>query len=87
VASQLEKSGVPLDTVEDALVLGSVRKYGSWLSGSYSPPVGSLKYFEPLIQEVQQQPWPGGYREYLRSKHQQFAKRWSEIADSRQQPG
>lgn len=87
VASQLEKSGVPLDTVEDALVLGSVRKYGSWLSGSHSPPVGSLKYFEPLIQEVQQQPWPGGYREYLRSKHRQFAKRWSEIADARQQPG
>lgn len=87
MASQLEKRGVPLDVVEDALVLGSVRKYVSWLNGSHSPPVGSFKYFEGLIQEVQQQPWPAGYREYLRSKHRQFARRWSELTDSRNQPG
>lgn len=84
MANQLEKRGVPIEVVEDALLLGSVRKYLSWLGGNQSPPVGSLKYFEPLIQEVQQQPWPGGYREYLRSKHRQFVSDWSKLASRRQ---
>ena len=85
-ARQFEKNGVPLETVKDALVLGSVRKYVSWLNGSHSPPVGSLNYFEGLIQELQQQqqPWPADFREYLRSKHWQFARRWNELSDSSQ---
>ena len=84
VANQLEKQGVPLATIKDALVLGSVRKYLSWINNGNSPPIGSLKYFEQLIEEVQRQPWPGGYREYLWSKHRQYSRLWSEQTASNQ---
>lgn len=84
VANQLEKQGVPLATIKDALVLGSVRKYLSWINNGDSPPIGSLKYFEQLIEEVQQQPWPGGYREYLWSKHRQYSRLWTEQTASKQ---
>ena len=87
VARQFEKNGVPLETVKDALVLGSVRKYLSWINCGYSPPIGSLKYFESVIEEVQEQPWAGGYREYLWSKHRKFARQWSEMSDSTKQAG
>jgi len=83
VANQLEKQGVPLSTIKDALVLGSVRKYLSWINNGNSPPIGSLKYFQPLIEEVQQQPWAGGYREYLWSKHRQYSRLWREKTHSK----
>jgi hypothetical protein len=84
VANQLEKQGVSLATIKDALVLGSVRKYLSWINNGDSGPIGSLKYFELLIEEVQQQPWPSGYREYLWSKHRQYSRLWAEQTASKQ---
>lgn len=70
--------GVSLEQLQDALILGTCRKFVSWLNGGSPEPVASLAYFEQLIAEIQEQPFPQGYRESLQSKVKQLAKTWSE---------
>lgn len=61
-------------------------------AGSTSPgsmaqePIGNLRYFEPIIVELLAQPLAADYRDYLRAKNRQLAKRCSESAKSRKQP-
>jgi len=74
----LMERGVSLELLRDALILGACRKYGSWLSGGSPEPVASLRYFEPLISEIREQPFPQGYHEYLESKVREMARLWDE---------
>ena len=47
----------------------SPRPIGSWpLNGHTGGPITSLNYFEPLIQEVRQQPVSDQYWDYLKSR-------------------
>jgi hypothetical protein len=76
LARELHRRGVTIEVVEDALLLGAVRKHISWLNNGESAPIGSLKYFEGLVREVSEQTWPRGYREYLRQKKAKLAEIW-----------
>jgi hypothetical protein len=73
-AEDFEKRAIPLETVQDALLLGACRKYVSWLDGRESGQIGSLRYFESIVVEIQHLPFPPGYREYLASKVKKFAQ-------------
>jgi hypothetical protein len=86
-AREFERQGVPLDVVEDAMLMGACRRYSSWLEGRDSEPIGSLAYFENLIEEIQRQPFPEGYREYVRAKNMRFAEAWAEKTRSVSRPG
>jgi hypothetical protein len=77
-AQEFEQCGVPLEIVKDALLLGTCRKYSSWLDGNDSAPIGSLAYFENLVTEIQRQPLPQGYNQYLRMKHKKLANKWAQ---------
>jgi hypothetical protein len=66
--AEFAKEEIPLETVKDALLLGAVRKYSSWLEGRKSDLIGSLKYFKNLVTEIRKQPLPAGYRQYLKKK-------------------
>lgn len=77
LARELELSGVPLETVEDAMLLGAARKYVAWLDGSAPEPIASLAYFKAVLSEVQQRPLPPDYRGYLKSKIARFARDWA----------
>lgn len=68
-----------LGELQDALFLGACRKYVSWLNGGSPEPVVSLRYFEPIISEIREQPFPHGYREYLQSKVRQMTRLWEEL--------
>ena len=74
-AAEFEKECIPLETVKEALLLGAVRKYSSWLDGKESDPIGSLRYFKNLVTEIRKQPLPVGYREYLRKKNRALSRR------------
>lgn len=76
-AQDLQGRGVPLETVLDAIRLGAVRKYVSWLNGGSPQPIGSLAYFSAVISEIEDRPLPEGYREYLQGKVRQLAKAWA----------
>ena len=77
-AQEFKQCGIPLEIVENALLLGACRKYSSWLDGNDSAPIGSLAYFENLVAEIQQQPLPQGYKEYLRKQHRTLGKTWAQ---------
>jgi hypothetical protein len=81
----LERRGVPLAVVLDAMLVGSSRKYLSWLNGGIPEAIGSLAYFLPLIAEVQQQPLADDYRRYVRSKNEELARGWDQAFQVRKQ--
>ena len=72
-ARRLYHQGVPLSLAESALLLASLRRLVR--DGHLPPlaPIRSLAYFQPVITELQQQPLPAGYLDYLRLKFQKLA--------------
>ena len=68
LARHFYQDGVPLETVETALLLGSLRRLMRPAESPRLTPIRSLAYFRPVIEELQQNPAPGNYREYLRLK-------------------
>lgn len=86
MAKALERCGIPLSVVLDAILVGSCRKYISWLNGGVLEAIGGLQYFELLVAEVQQQPLADDYRQYLRRKNQQLAESWRRKLEARTQP-
>jgi hypothetical protein len=84
-ARDLQRRGIPLEIVQDALLMGATRKYISWLNGGSLLPIGSLAYFEALVSEIQERPIPADYREYLQEKVVQLAKAWTK--ESAKGPG
>ena len=68
VARKLYEQGVPIALVEAALLLTSLRRLARSASLPPLSPIRSLAYFQPVIVELQQQPLPDGYLDYLRAK-------------------
>ena len=68
LARRLHDDGAPLNVVETALLLGSLRRL---VRPEDAPPLSqirSLAYFRPVIDELQAHPVPDGYLDYLRLK-------------------
>ena len=74
LARRLYEQGVPLSLVESALLLGSLRRLFRLADLPPLPPIRSLAYFQPVITELQQNPLPDGYLDYLRLKLRNAAK-------------
>ena len=74
LARTLHQKGVPLSVVEAALLLASLRRLIRPAELSPLSPIRSLAYFQPIIAELQQQPLPNGYLDYLRLKLRKIAK-------------
>lgn len=72
-ARRLYQQGVPLPLAEGALLLASLRRWIRHSDRPPLPPIRSLAYFQPVITELQQQPLPDGYLDYLRCKFQKAA--------------
>jgi hypothetical protein len=68
LARRLHQQGVPLSLVESALMLATLRRLIRSADLPPLAPIRSLAYFQPVIAELQQQPLPDGYAEYLRLK-------------------
>ena len=68
LACKLHEQGVSLALVESALLLGSLRRLVRPADLPPLSPIRSLAYFQPVITELQQQPMPDGYLDYLRLK-------------------
>jgi len=69
-ARRLYQQGVPLSLAEGALLLASLRRLIRDCGRPPLPPIRSLAYFQPVITELQLQPLPDGYLDYLRRKFQ-----------------
>jgi hypothetical protein len=73
LARRLYDEGVPLHTVETALLLGSLRRLIRPADAPKLSPIRSLAYFRPVIDELRAHPAPEGYLDYLRLKLRQAA--------------
>jgi hypothetical protein len=74
LARKLYEQGVPLSLVESALLLASLRRLFRPPDLPPLPPIRSFAYFQPVITELQQNPLPDGYLDYLRLKLRNLAK-------------
>jgi hypothetical protein len=73
LARRLHEQDVPLSLIESALLLASLRRLVRPAGLPPLPRIRSLAYFQPVITELQQQPLPERYLDYLRLKFQQTA--------------
>ena len=75
MARRLYEQSVPLPLVESALLLASLRRLVRPRDLPPLPKIRSLAYFQPVIIELQQEPLPEGYIDYLRLKFQKAVQR------------
>jgi hypothetical protein len=68
LAAQLHDRRVPVDLIEAALLLASVRRIFRPRDASPLAPVATLHYFLPVIDELRATPPEPGYLAYLRHK-------------------
>lgn len=73
LARRLHDDGVPLQVVETALLLGSLRRLIRPADAPGLSPIRSLAYFRPVIDELRTHPAPESYLDYLRLKLRQAA--------------
>lgn len=74
LARRLHHQAVPLLLVESALLLASLRLMVRPDGLPPLPPIRSLAYFQPVIEELQAHPLPDNYLDYLRLKLRNVAK-------------
>jgi hypothetical protein len=74
LARKLHSEAVPLTLVESALLLATLRRMTRSSELPPLPKIRSLAYFMPVIAELQLQPLPNGYADYLRLKLQKVAQ-------------
>lgn len=65
LARDLHGRGVTVETVDDALLLASVRRFARPPPSGPPPTVRSLAYFIPVVEELLATPIEDGYRRYL----------------------
>jgi len=73
LARRLFADAVPLQLIESALLLGTLRRLIRPQGLPLLPKIRSLAYFLPVVQELQAQPQPEGYLEYLRLKFRRLS--------------
>jgi hypothetical protein len=73
LATRLHQQAVPLPLVEAALLLATLRRRSRPADLPRLPKIRSLAYFLPVIEELQQQPLPDAYLDYLRLKLQKLS--------------
>lgn len=86
LAVTLYQRGIPLAVIENALVLGAVRRLYRDLDAPPLPPVRSLHYFRHLIEEVLALKINPAYFQYLRHKietYQQAKEAFLQATSSR----
>lgn len=64
-AADLDAQRVPLETVECALLLAALRRLERPPDAPPLPPIRSLRYLAPILEELTHQPPAPGYRDYL----------------------
>ena len=66
--------GVPLTIVHAALLLGSLRRLTRPSDAPRLPPIRSLAYFHPIVEELLEAPVSPGYLGYLQHKMQPYLR-------------
>jgi hypothetical protein len=74
LATELHRSGIPINDVEHAILLGALRKYAALLNNGRGTPITSLHYFRCLFDEVRE-PVSPDYWTYVEQKVRRIEQR------------
>ena len=73
------QAAIPLEQIGQAILLGCARKYVAWRNNqAVQGPISTLRYFEPILEEIGKQKIDPDYWEFLRLKIQRQEKLWIE---------
>ncbi len=79
LARQWFHDAVPLEQIRQSILLGCARKYVAWRNNpAPHGPISTLRYFEPLLEEIAQQKFAPDYWQFLRSRIQRHEMLWIE---------
>jgi hypothetical protein len=70
--------GINLEQIEWAILIGCIRKYVSWRNNQTRTMIGSLKYFMPVLEEVQNMKAAPEYWAYLRYRLTRMENEWKQ---------
>lgn len=70
--------GFTVEQIEQAILLGCARKYVAWRNRQGQAPIVTLRYFEPVLEEIQQVRISPEYFEYVRSRLERMERLWIE---------
>lgn len=73
--------GISLERIEWAILIGCIRKYVSWRNSQTRTIIGSLKYFAPVLEEVQSMKTDPEYWDYLRYRLTRMENQWKHNRD------
>ena len=68
LAQALHHRGIPIHVIRSALLLATARRVCRNPASPPLPPVRSLHYFLPVLDEILLQPLPNGHLQYLEFK-------------------
>jgi hypothetical protein len=72
------EKGVTIERIEQAILIGCIRKYVSWRNNQSRDPISSLKYFEPILQELESLKAASEYWGYLRYRLGRMENQWKQ---------
>jgi hypothetical protein len=79
LARQWFNAAVPLDRIAQAILLGCARKYVAWRNNqAVQGPISTLRYFDPILEEIANQKIDADYWGFLRFRIQRHEKLWIE---------
>jgi hypothetical protein len=87
LALSLFRRGIPLVQVENAILLGAARKYGTISQHGQGTPISSLHYFTDLFEEVRRQETSPSYWSYIAHKVKTVERTWGPTPDTRTPKG
>jgi hypothetical protein len=70
--------GITLERIDQAILLGCIRKYVSWRNNPTHGLIASLRYFESVLEEIDGQTIAPDYWGYLRLRLQRMEELWKE---------
>lgn len=76
LAREWYAQGIAIERVRQAVLMGCGRKYISWRNGGPHTPIGSLAYFQPILEELKEEETPADYWEFMRERIERIEKLW-----------
>lgn len=68
--------GISLECIEQTILIGCIRKYVSWRDNKTRTMIVSMKYFQPVLEEVQAMKADQEYWDYLRYRLTRIENEW-----------
>jgi hypothetical protein len=68
--------GIPLEQIEQTILVACSRKYIAWRNGQCKTPINSLRYFESTLEEIRGQKIDPEYLSFIRFRMQRVEKLW-----------